>query len=189
MFVIYKNVQETKAGRFINLAMVTNENGLAFDTNLRMVKEEQGFMESTYSFYAVYDVNDHRKKYNPNDPVEYELKIIDNEDYSKFESHTIELNRHLVPSMTQIIEVDNKLIISSYTRADDPTFAFGYGVSLFSDDEKYAYSGVFVARFDLEKKTFDYTEYHPFSSSFLTKVMTEKGLKKLRKKRTGNCRS
>jgi len=185
MFVIYKNVQESKAGRLLTFTRVTNENGLAFDTNLRMVKEEQGFMESTYSFYAVYDVNDHRKKYNPNDPVEYELKIIDNEDYSKFESHTIELNRHLVPSMTQIIEVDNKLIISSYTRADDPTFAFGYGVSLFSDDEKYAYSGVFVARFDLEKNTFDYTEYHPFSSSFLTKVMTEKGLKKLRKKGQG----
>ena len=71
MFVIYKNVQETKAGRFINLAMVTNENGLAFDTNLRMVKEEQGFMESTYSFYAVYDVNDHRKKYNPTEQGEF----------------------------------------------------------------------------------------------------------------------
>ena len=185
MFVIYKNVQEAKAGRFINLAMVTNENGLAFDTNLRIVKEEQGFMESTYSFSAVYDKNELRKRFNPNEPLEYELKIIDNEDYNTFESHTIALDRHLVPSMTQITEVDNKLIISSYTRADDPTFAFGYGVSLFSDDEKYAYSGVFVARFDLEKKTFDYAEYHPFSSSFLTKVMTEKGLKKLRKKGQG----
>jgi hypothetical protein len=138
MFVIYKNIQEAKAGRFINLAMVTNENGLAFDTNLRMVKEEQGFMESTYSFSAVYDKNELRKKFNPNEPLEYELKIIDNEDYNKFESHTIELDRPLVPSMTQIIEVDNKLIISSYTRGDDPTYAFGYGVSLFSDDEKYA---------------------------------------------------
>lgn len=185
MFVIYKNVQESKAGRFLTLAMVTNENGLAFDTNLRMVKEEQGFMESTYSFNAVYDVNDHRKKYNPNDLVEYELKILDNEDYNKFESYTIELERHLVPSRIHIYEMDKKLYISSYTRADDPTFAFGYGMALFADDETYAYSGVFVACFDLEKETFDYAEYHPFSSSFLTKVMTEKGLKKLRKKGLG----
>ena len=185
MFVIYKNIQETQAGRFINIATVTNENGLAFDTNLRAVKEEQGFMESTYSFKVVYDKNELRKRFDPSEPIEYELEIIDNEEYNKFESHAIGLERHLEPTMTQITEVDNKLIISSYTRADDPTYAFGYGVTLSADDEKYAYSGVFVASFDLEKKTFDYAEYHPFSSSFLTKVMTAKGLKKLRKKGQG----
>ena len=42
-------------------------------------------MESTYSFNASIIMMIF-EKYNPNEPVEYELKILDNEDYNKSES-------------------------------------------------------------------------------------------------------
>ena len=58
------------------------------------------------------------------------------------------------------------------------------GYYTFSGD-KFSYDGIFTACFDLEKKIFDYADFYPFSKSFLTKVMTEKGLKKLRKEGPG----
>jgi hypothetical protein len=181
MFVIYKSDLAT-AGKFIKLSYATNKKGQAFDTNLRRVREEQDFMENTLAFIPVVDRSNPSKKFNPNDAIEYSLTVYDNADYSKYESYSVEINRYLVPGKTSIEQRGNKVYISGYTRGDDPELAIGY--YMLSED-KFSYDGIFTACFDLDKKIFDYADFYPFSKSFLTKVMTEKGLKKLRKEGPG----